>query len=129
MIFFAHDTFRTYALRAKKVLISSIPKQIRGSEVFQLLRPPFSLEPVTLVAEKQGNSVFKNIPHLFGIKLGCLFMKNHQLLNSAVRKAVASLCVDVVQERESSFNNNGRRECNDRSLQNPCESIPFSDLQ
>ena len=38
-------------------------------------------------------------------------MKNHQLLNSAVRKAVASLCVDVVQERESSFNNNGRREC------------------
>ena len=100
-----------------------------GSEVFQLLRPPFSLEPVTLVAEKQDNSVFKNIPHLFGIKLGRLFMKNHQLLNSAVRKAVASLCVDVVQERESSFNNNGRRECNDRSLQNPCESIPFSDLQ
>ena len=41
-----------------------------GSEVFQLLRSPFSLEPVTLVAEKQGNSVFKNIPHLFGIKLG-----------------------------------------------------------
>ena len=55
-----------------------------GSEVFQLLRPPFSLEPVTLVAEKQDNSVLKNIPHLFGIKLGCLFMKNHQLLNSAV---------------------------------------------
>ena len=73
--------------------------------------------------------MLKNIPHLFGIKLGCLFMKNHQLLNSAVRKAVASLCVDVVQERESSFNNNGRREYNDRSLQNPCESIPFSDLQ
>ena len=67
---------------------------------------------VTLVAEKQGNSVFKNIPHLFGIKLGYLFMKNHQLLNSAVKKAVASLCVDVVRERESSFNNNnGRREC------------------
>ena len=63
-----------------------------GSEVFQLLRPPFSLEPVTLVAEKQDNSVFKNIPHLFGVKLGCLFMKHHQLLNSAVRKAVASLC-------------------------------------
>ena len=40
-----------------------------GSEVFQLLRPPFSLEPVTLVAEKQDNSVFKNIPHLFGSKL------------------------------------------------------------
>ena len=129
MIFFAHDTFRTYAPREKGPHKLNSGNKYGGSEVFQLLRPPFSLEPVTLVAEKQGNSVFKNIPHLFGIKLGCLFMKNHQLLNSAVRKAVASLCVDVVQERESSFNNNGRRECNDRSLQNPCESIPFSDLQ
>ena len=28
--FFAHDTFRTYALRAKKVLISSIPETNTG---------------------------------------------------------------------------------------------------
>ena len=31
--------------------------------------PLFSLESVTLVAEKQGNSAFKNIPHLFSVKL------------------------------------------------------------
>ena len=41
--------------------------------------------------------MFRNIPHLFVVKLGCLFMKNHQLLNSTMRKAVASLCVDVVR--------------------------------
>ena len=125
--YFLPDTFRTAREKGPHKLNSG--NKYGGSEVFQLLRPPFSLEPVTLVAEKQGNSVFKNIPHLFGVKLGCLFMKNHQLLNSAVRKAVASLCVDVVQERESLFNSNRRRGVHDRGLQNPCESIPFSDLQ
>ena len=30
---------------------------------------PFSLESVTLVAEKQGNSAFKHIPHIFSVKL------------------------------------------------------------
>ena len=54
--------------------------------------PPFSLEPVTLVTEKQGNSVFKNIPRLFGVKLGCLFMKNHQLLNMCVKLPSRLLC-------------------------------------
>ena len=48
-------------------------KQIRGERRFPTPppsagTPPFSLESGTLVAEKQGNSAFKHIPHLFSVK-------------------------------------------------------------
>ena len=70
--FLAKKKFSRFA--RKRSSEAQFRKQIRGERRFPTPppsagTPPFSLESVTLVAEKQGNSAFKHIPHLFSVKL------------------------------------------------------------
>ena len=70
--FLAKKNFSRFA--RKRSSEAQFRKQIRGERRFPTPppsagTPPFSLESGTLVAEKQGNSAFKHIPHLFSVKL------------------------------------------------------------
>ena len=70
--FLAKKNFSRFA--RKRSSEAQFRKQIRGERRFPTPppsagTPPFSLESVTLVAEKQRNSAFKRIPHLFSVKL------------------------------------------------------------